>query len=171
MKLNLAIVLGAIVAGTSSMSASAALTCGSPTDWQPPASGDSVSATTCLPSGDDSGSALICGGLHDRKGPVAVYHSNFTSGRTFTTISLSGGAAGFDPVMYMTPAAGGCGANQETCNPSGDSGVPMLTADVPNGDWLIFVTAADINNAGACGDFTLTANGSFPVTLTNFSVN
>jgi hypothetical protein len=166
--------LGAVVATAVSASAFAQ-SCASPSAWQPPAAGDSRTGNTCLPAaggqGDDSGSALICGGLHDRKGPVYAFASTFSAGRTFTTLALSGGAAGFDPVMYMTPAAGGCGANQETCSPSGDAGVGIATADVPDGSWIIFVTAADIDNAGACGAFTLTSNGSFPVTLTNFTVS
>jgi hypothetical protein len=160
--------LGAIVAGAVSMSVSAQ-TCASGDPWQPAAAGGSRSVDTC--AGDNSGAALMCGGTQDRVGPVYVFHSVFSAGRTFTTISLSGAAAGFDPVMFMTPTAGGCGANQETCNPSGDTGFPIATADVPDGDWLIFVTAFGQNAPGTCGPITITSTGSFPVTLTNFTVS
>ena len=160
--------LSAVAMGAVSMSVSAQ-TCASGDVWQPPAAGDFRSVDTC--TGDATGSALMCGGTQDRVGPVYVFHSNFSASRTFTTITLSGAAAGFDPVMFMTPAAGGCGANQETCNPSGDTGLGMATADVPNGDWLIFVTAFGQNAAGTCGPITITSDGSFPVTLTNFTVS
>jgi hypothetical protein len=158
---------GFAVAGAMSMSASAQ-TCASPEAWQPPAQGDSKDVNTC--SGDASGAALMCGGTQDRVGPVYVFRSNFTAEGSATTITLSGAAAGFDPVMFMTPAAGGCGANQETCNPSGDTGAGINRTDIPNGEWLIFVTAFGQNAPGTCGPVTLTANGSFPVTLTNFTV-
>jgi hypothetical protein len=160
--------LGAIVASAISMSASAQ-TCAAPEGWQPPPGGDSRNVDTC--AGDNTGAALMCGGTQDRSGPVYVFHSQFSAGRTFTTVTLSGAAAGFDPVMFMTPFAGGCGANQETCNPSGDTGFPIATADVPDGDWLIFVTSFGQNAPGTCGPITITSNGSFPVTLTNFTVS
>ena len=147
-----------------------AQTCASPASWQPPApSGNQLQVDTC--SGDDSGSALLCGGSYDRVGPVYVIRSIFATPRTFTTITLSGGAAGFDPVMFMTPTAGGCGANQETCFPSGDTGFPISTTDVPDGDWLILVTAFGQNLPGSCGSIALASNGSVPVTLTRFTVD
>lgn len=161
--------LGALVLGAISVAASAQ-TCAFPEILQIPSpTGASRSANTC--SGDAAGSVLMCGGTQDRVGPVYVFHSTFTASRTFTTITLSGGAAGFDAVMFMTPTSGGCGANQETCNPSGDTGVGIATGDVPNGDWLIFVTAFGQNAPGACGPITISTDGSFPVALMNFTVS
>jgi hypothetical protein len=155
------------LAASASMPVSAQ-TCMSPEAWRPSPSGAARVVDTC--AGDNSGAALMCGGTQDRVGPVYVLRATFASPRTFNTLTLSGGGAGFDPVMFMTPAAGGCGANQETCNPSGDTGFPIATNDVPDGDWLILVTAFGQNAPGTCGPVTLTSIGSFPVTLTEFTI-
>jgi hypothetical protein len=147
-----------------------AQTCASPDAWQPTGWGDSWGFDTC--TGDTSGASLMCGGVHDRVGPVYVALSHFNSNRQFSRITLAGATAGFDPVMYMTSAAGGCGANQEGCFPSGDTGSPMHSADIPNGDWLILVTAFEQNTPGSCGFVTLTSDGPFtPVTLQRFTVD
>ncbi|KAB2901575.1 MAG: hypothetical protein F9K31_01425 [Dokdonella sp.] len=168
MKKNLlAATLGAVVLGFVSMSASAQ-TCAGPQMWQPPVGGETISGvSTC---GGDTTATAYCFGNQDAPGPAYVFQSNFSSGRTFTTISLTGGTPSFNPVMYMSAVSGGCGTNAP-CGPSGDSGFPIQTADVADGDWFIIVTAASIDSAGACGDFTITSNGSFPVTLTNFTVS
>jgi hypothetical protein len=160
-------IFGVLAAGAT-MSASAQ-TCAAPEAWRPPPAGDARAVDTC--NGDDSGAALMCGGTQDRVGPVYVFRTTFAPQRTFTTVTISGGGAGFDPVMFMTPAAGGCGANQETCNPSGDTGFPIASADVPDGDWLILVTAFGQNAPGTCGPVALSSNGSSPVTLTGFTID
>jgi hypothetical protein len=167
MKPELIVVAFFALAASSSMSVSAQ-TCAAPEAWRPPPAGEARVVDTC--NGDNSGAALMCGGTQDRVGPVYVFRATFAPPRTFTTLSLGGTSAGFDPVMFMTPTAGGCGANQETCNPSGDTGFPIATADVPDGDWLILVTAFGQNAPGTCGSVTLTSNGSYPVTLTEFTI-
>lgn len=169
MKRNLLVAtLGALIAGAFSVSASAQ-TCVSPTVWQPGAAGGSAPGTlnTC---GGDTTATSYCAGNQSAQGPAVVFHSVFSASRTFTTITLGGGAAGFDPVMYMTAFASGCGTNA-ACGPSGDTGFPIATADVTDGDWYIIVTAAGIDNPAACGAFTLGTNGTFPVTLQNFTVS
>lgn len=159
--------LGAMIAGAFGVSASAQ-TCTNADGWQPPAAGGTKSGTTC--GADNTPTNPFCGSAHARPGPIYVVRSTFNSGRTFTKITVSGATATFNPVIYFTPAAGGCGANQETCTISGGD-IPINTADVPDGDWLLMVSAADIDPDGACGNFTITADGSFPVTLTNFTVS
>jgi len=168
MKRNLLVAtMGALVAGFASMSVSAQ-TCAGPQAWQPPAAGEALNGlTTC---GGDTTATAYCAGNQSAPGPAYVFQSTFAASRTFTNISLSGGAAGFDPVMYMSAVSGGCGTNA-ACGPSGDTGFPIATADVSDGDWFIIVTAASIDAAGACGAFNISSNGSFPVTLTNFTVS
>jgi hypothetical protein len=145
-----------------------AQTCTAPRPWQGSDDGISLALDTC--DGDSTGAALMCGGTQDRVGPVYVLRSTINSNRGFTEIALSGAAPGFDPVMFMTPATGGCGANQETCFPSGDTGAPIRSADVPDGDWLILITAFGQNAPGTCGPVTLTA-GPLPVSLVRFTVD
>lgn len=162
----IAAAFGAVAACAVSLSASAQ-TCALPTGWQPPPAGGTQPGNTC--GGDNTGTNPFCGSAHARPGPIAVFRSTFTSGRSFNSITVSGATATFNPVLYFTATAGGCGANQETCTISGGD-IPITSADVPDGDWLIMVSAADIDPDGACGAFTITSDGSFPVTLTSFSV-
>jgi hypothetical protein len=159
------------IAVVSSCRIATAQTCASPVGWQPdPKFPPSLVIDTC--TGDNSGASLICGGVHDRVGPMYVLRSTFVNAnQTATQVTLSGGGPGFDPVMYMTSASGGCGANQETCFPSGDTGFPMSVVGIPDGDWLILVTAFDQNAPGSCGQVALGTNGSFPVTLEHFSID
>lgn len=169
MKRNLLVAsLGALAMGALFSVSASAQTCAGPDSWQPSAAGDPdiMGATTC---GQDTTAAGYCGGNFDAPGPAYVIQSTFDASRTFSAIDLNGGAAGFDPVVYMSAAAGGCGTNA-ACGPTGDSTVDVLTADVPDGDWFIVVTAASINGPGACGGFDLLSDGSFPVSLQEFSV-
>lgn len=168
MKRNLLVAtLGALAMGALFSMSASAQTCAGPTAWQPDAGGlPTISGDTC---GQDTTAAGYCAGNFDAPGPAYVIQSTFDASRTFTNINLDGGAAGFDPVVYMSAVAGGCGTNA-ACGPTGDSTVDVLTGDVPDGDWFIVVTAASINGAGACGAFTLASNGTFPVSLQEFTV-
>ena len=167
MKRNLLVAsLGALAMGALFSMSASAQTCAGPFSWQPPAAGNTISGDTC---GQDTTAAGYCAGNFDAPGPAYVIQSTFDGTRTFGTINLNGGGAGFDPVIYMTAVAGGCGTNA-ACGPTGDSTVDVQTGDVPDGDWFIVVTAASINGAGACGTFDLISDGSFPVSLQEFSV-
>lgn len=168
MKHKLLVAAFGVVAACAVSASASAQTCASPQAWQPPAAGGSLPGTTC--GGDNTATNPFCGSAHARPGPIFVVRSTFNGGRTFNSITVSGATATFNPVLYFTAAAGGCGANQETCTISGGD-VPITSADVPDGDWLIMVSAADIDPDGACGNFTITSDGSFPVTLTNFTVS
>lgn len=167
MKRNLLVAsLGALAMGALFSMSASAQTCAAPFGWQPPPGGNTIPGDTC---GQDATAAGYCAGNFDAPGPAYVVQSTFDASRTFTNINLDGGAAGFDPVIYMSAVSGGCGTNA-ACGPTGDSTVDVLTADVPDGDWFIVVTAASINGAGACGAFTLASNGTFPVSLQEFTV-
>ena len=169
MKLNrLVATLSVLTFGAAFSFSAAAQTCAGARPWQPPTAGETLqNLTTC---GGDTTATQYCGGNQDAPGPAYVIRSNFTGDRTFQTITLTGGAAGFDPVMYMSAASSGCGTNA-ACGASGDGGTPINTADVQDGEWFLIVTAAGINAAGACGTFSLASTGSFPVTLKEFSID
>lgn len=174
MKLKfVATLFGTFAVGTLLSLSATAQTCASPRAWQPPPEGSqpALTGTTC--SGDTTAPGY-CGGNFDAPGPAYVIRSTFAAGHTATTLALGGGAAGFDPVVYFSAASSGCGANA-ACGATTDISTPINVADasgdVQNGDWFIIVTAASIDAAGACGAFTLTTNGSFPVSLQSFSVD
>jgi hypothetical protein len=166
MKRNLLVAsLGTLAFGTLFSLSAAAQTCTAPTAWQPPPAGSSVTGTTC---GGDTTAAGYCGGNLDAPGPAYVISSTFNSG-TFTNISLTGGA-GYDAVMYISASATGCGTNA-ACTATGDTGAAIPSTDVPNGSYFIIVTAATFDTAGQCGTFTISSDGSFPVSLQDFSVS
>lgn len=164
MKLNL--LVASLAFGTLFSLSAAAQTCGGPEGWQPPASGDSRSGTTC---GGDATAAGYCGGNLDAPGPAYVFTSTFAAGRTFNNMTLTGGA-GYDAVMYVSSQAGGCGTNA-ACTATGDTSAAIPTGDIPDGTYFIVVTAATFDNPGSCGTFTITSDGSFPVTLQDFTVS
>jgi len=164
MKRNLLLV--SLSAAFALASASAfAQTCASPVQWQPPAGGDSKTGTLC--GGTDS-VALYCGGLDSAGKNDAIYQSTFAANgsRTFNNITLTG--TGFTPVMYVY--SGGC-ATGDGCLGSGDASTPIPNdASIGAGTFFIAVTAAASDAAGACGQYTIAADGTFPVTVQSFSV-
>jgi len=132
-----------------------AQTCVAPESFQPPPAGASLSGTTC--SGDTTAPGF-CGSIA-APGPAYVIESNFSANRTFQNIGLTGGG-GFTPVIYVSSLSDGCGTN-----------APCIPLDqIPDGTYFIIVTAAPDDVPGACGAFSLTVDGSFPVTLQMFSV-
>ena len=159
-----------LVASTMLLACAAPLmaqTCASPASVAfPTLGGATMSGTTC---GGDTTAAGYCAGNFDAPGPAFVFQATFDGTRTFTNLNLDGGAAGFDPVIYMSAVADGCGTNA-ACGPTGDSTVDVLTGNVPDGDWFIIITAATVNGPGACGPFTLASNGNLPVDLQSFDI-
>lgn len=144
-----------------------AQTCADPAtaSW-PSLGGATLSGTTC---DADTTAPSYCAGNFDAPGPAYVIQSTFDGTRTFTNLNLNGGQAGFDPVIYVTPVSAGCGTDGP-CIATGDSSANILSADVPDGDWFIIVTAATINAPGACGDFALASDGNVPVELHTFEI-
>lgn len=148
------------------MNVAMAQTCAAPGSWQPNEAGDPVvTGDTCAGSSDSV--ALYCGSLNSTGKNDAVYQVNFANPHTATTVTLAGGAAGFDPVAFLY--SGGC-ATGDGCVASGDAGTAMEVTAVNPGTYFLAVSAAPPNAAGACGGFTLTANGTFPVSLQSFSI-
>ena len=95
-----------------------------------------------------------------------MIQSTFAAAGTYTNFAVSG-ASGFTPAIYITSNCGQNGA----CIATGDGSNPVPNSAIPDtGSFYIIVTAAGFDQAGACGPFTLTADGSFPVQLQSFTV-
>lgn len=150
-----------------SMSASAG-SCAVPTPWATDTGGSPVlSGTTCGP-GNETGIISVCQGGSGAPAAAFVALVNIAAAGTYTNITFTNGA-GYSLGAYLVPQASGCNTDAN-CTASGDIGSPMLHADSPPGQYYLIITGADFDNAGACGTFTATANGSLPVTLQSFSV-
>lgn len=144
-----------------------AQTCAAPASVAfPSAGGATLAASTC---GGDTTAPAYCAGNFDAPGPAYVFQATFDATRTFSALNLDGGAAGFDPVIYLSQVAAGCGTDAP-CGATGDSTVDVLSADIPDGDWFIIITAATINGPGACGSFSLVSDGNVPVELRSFEI-
>lgn len=157
--------LALLVAGVLGSGAAFAQTCGAPGSWNPDASG-APPVVTDLCAGSDSVS-LYCALLDSAGKNDGIYQINLVAGYTAQTISVSGAAAGFDPVVYLYTAA--C-ATGDGCVASGEASVPLSLSGIAPGAYFLAVTAASSNAAGSCGTTTMTTDGTFPVSLQNFSV-
>ncbi|MEO5558635.1 MAG: hypothetical protein ABIR10_03040 [Dokdonella sp.] len=127
-----------------------AQTCNAPAVW--PGIGPLLSGTTC---GGEHVADSFCNGIHENPGPnfvVRIYLNH-----TATAITLIGGTAGFDPVMYLANGADSC--DSATCVGVGDSGTPINLAGIPPGYYWLFIAASAQNQTGACGSFALAADG------------
>src|SRR5690242_3388354 len=134
-----------------------AQTCADPAIFQPPVGGGSATGDTC--SGDTTATGY-CGNL-PAPGPAYVFTVDVSAAGTFSTLIVTGAIAGFTPVIYLSDVAAGCGTN-----------APCVAQNpIPPGSYFLVVTAAASNGSGACGTFTLTADGSLPVTLQSFTVS
>jgi hypothetical protein len=142
--------IGALLAVNAS-----AQTCTSPVAFQPPPGGASVTGETC--DGDTTATGY-CGNF-PAPGPAYVFQATFTSARTYTNLEVAGATSAFQPVIYVSSVADGCGTN-----------AACVTPPIPDGQYYIVVTASAADGAGACGSFTLSADGSLPVTLQTFTV-
>lgn len=150
----------------SGMGAAMAQTCTAPGTWQPDATGNPpVNGDTCTGSSDSV--ALYCGSLNSSGKNDAVYQVNFANPHTAGAVTLTGGAAGFDPIVIIY--SGGC-ATGDGCVASGDATNPMDVSALAPGAYFLAVSAAPPNAAAACGAFGLTTDGTFPVSLQGFSV-
>jgi len=145
-----------------------AQTCASPIPFRVPPGGDTATANLC--AGTDS-VALYCGGLDSAAKNDAIYTVNLpapgSENRTFTSIVITG--SGFTPVIYMY--AGAC-TSGDSCVASGDAQTPIVNdPNIGAGNYFIAVSAAASDAAGACGQYTLSADGNVPVQLQSFSID
>jgi hypothetical protein len=123
----------------------------------------SVADTTC---GHETGITGLCAATN-APGQAFVAVVTIDAAGTFTDIVFSGGA-GYTIATGLVPVASGCG--DQPCTTVGDGTTHMLHTDIPPGQYYLIVTGADFDTPGACGPFTMSVNGSFPVTLQAFSV-
>jgi hypothetical protein len=72
-------------------------------------------------------------------------------------LEIWGTDAGFSPVAYLLSATQPCGSG--TCHAYLDPGTPLQLADVPPGDYYLFVSASELDAWGACGMYGLSVNG------------
>jgi len=169
MKFNL--ICGAALAALFSASVGAQ-TCGSPDDsWHPDASGSPVLAgTTC---GAETALISACQGGFGSPGAAYVARVTTTAEGTYSQIAVGGDTGSFTPTLYVvrTSVAGACdtaGGDTGTCQTS--SSIAAQAANIPPGQYYLIVTGADFDAPGSCGAFTLTANGTLPVSLQSFTV-
>lgn len=157
--------LALLAAGILGSGAAFAQTCGTPGSWNPDTSGQ-PNVTTDLCAGSDS-VALFCQFLDSAGKNDGIYQITLAAGFTATSISVSGGTASFNPVTYLYSDA--C-TTANSCVQSGDATTPLPLTGTAPGTYFLAVTAAPADGAGACGTTIMSTNGTFPVSLQNFSV-
>jgi hypothetical protein len=171
MKINL--LCGAVLAVVFSASAGAQ-SCGTAvTTWHPDAAGTpTLSGNTC-DAGGETGLLSLCEGASDAAGKAYVAQINSAAAGSYTTISLTN--SGFTGYMAVvsTAAAGACNGAGDTghCTTNGDAVSPVQHTNVPDGSYYLIVSNSGVDTTASCGPFTLTANGTLPVTLQNFTVS
>jgi len=158
--------LALLVAGVLGSGAAFAQTCGTPSTWNPDDTGQPTVSPGDLCAGSDS-VALFCQFLDSSGKNDGIYQINLAAGFTAKSITVTGGTATFNPVVYLYTA--GC-ATGDGCVQSGDSTLPLPLTGTAPGAYFLAVTAASSDATGACGTPTMATNGTFPVSLQNFSV-
>ena len=152
-----------------------AQSCASPLPFNTPANGPSVSANTCTVAPGVGANSVdqYCGALDSAGKPDVVYSVTLAAqaNRTIANIAITGGAAGFTPSAFLYSA--GC-ATGDGCAATGDSGTAMTISTpapgVAAGTYFLAISASPVDASGACGAFTVTADGTLPVALQKFSV-
>lgn len=142
-----------------------AQTCGTPLAFNTPAGGPTASGDTCT-ANDEVAAYCV---FQDSAGkPDVIYQAAIDASKTATQITITGSGTGFTPTIYLYSDA--C-ASANACVQTGEQGSPMDISAVGAGTYYLSATASQVDASGACGTFTITANGTLPVKLQNFSVN
>lgn len=144
-----------------------AQTCASPAAFNTPAAGPTASGDTCAATDLVS---LYCGAQDSVNKPDVIYSLTLAAAgasRTATSISITGAGTGFTPTIFLY--TGAC-ATGDGCQAQGETGFPMDLTSVGAGTYLLAVSASQVDGSGACGTYTITANGTLPVSLQEFSV-
>jgi hypothetical protein len=145
-------------------------TCAAPGSWIPDATGNpALVGDTC---GGSSEFISLCQlGTSDNPHPERIYRVVLAAAgpaRTATSVTVAGGNASFTPLAGIY--GGDCNNNSDNCAQVAAAGESFPLAAVAAGTYFLAVTAASFDAPNACGPFTLTTNGTFPVSLQNFSV-
>lgn len=171
MKFN--ILCGAVLATLFSVGANAQ-SCATPDNtWRPNAAGlPTLSGNTCDAS-SETGILSLCEAAQDAHGHAYVLTVPSAALGSYTTISLTNsGFTGYIAVVDVT-AAGACNGSGDTghCVTAGDISTPIQHVNVPDANYYLIVSNSGVDSPAACGPFTLTANGTLPVKLQNFTVS
>ncbi len=162
--------LTAIIAGVFGCSVAQAQSCAAPGSWIPGAAGDPpLTGTTC--GGTNEFVSLCSLGTSDNPHPERIYRVVLAAAgpaRTATSIAVGGGDASFTPLAGLY--GGDCNNGSDNCQQIAAGGETFPLGAIPAGTYWLAVTAASFDAPNACGAFTLTTNGTFPVSLQNFSV-
>ncbi len=142
-----------------------AQTCASPSAFNTPPTGPTDTGTTC---GASDEVVLFCGSLDSSGKNDIIYQINVGPSKTATNITISGGAAGFTPTLFIYSDA--CNT-ANSCVATGDTATPADLSGVGTGTYFMALTAGSAEASGACGGYTITANGTLPVELKGFSVD
>lgn len=170
MKLNL--LSGAALATLLFSASAGAQTCASPDiSWHPDASGSpTLAASSCE---HETSFTSYCDQGGDATGSSYVAKINTSAAATYTQIAVSSNPTDFTAIVDVIPVAQGCGSAQY----EGDDGhcitsssLAVKKVNIPPGEYYLVVHKADFDNADACGNFTLTADGTLPVSLQSFTV-
>lgn len=163
-----AVALASAIASFGYAGVLSAQTCASPTPYNTPISGPTASGTTCGASDEVN---LFCGGINSSGKPDVVFQVSLGPSRTATQITVSDGGSptsGYTPTLIMYSDA--C-ATANSCVATGDTSTPADITSVADGTYFLTMTAGNSDASGACGSFAITANGTLPVKLQNFSIN
>lgn len=172
MKLNL--LCSAVLVTMFSVSANAQDCAGPVTTWHPDATGTPTLTGNTCDVGSELGIISLCESGADAHGHAFVALITPQAAGTFTTISLTN--SGFTGYMAVvaTNAATPCNGSGDTghCTTAGDTATPITHAALTDAQAYYLIVSNALNDAPtACGPFTLTANGTLPVTLQNFTVS
>lgn len=167
-----ALLVAALVLGGFAASAGAQ-TCASPQSWNPSPQGDPVwTGDTC--QGGETGLLSLCQAAQDGHGHAYVARITSAAAGTYQNIQITN--SGFTAFVGLVPvsAAGACNSDQGgdtgQCVTTGDTATAIQHANVADGEYYLFISNSGVDTATACGSFTLTADGSLPVTLKEFTV-
>lgn len=165
MKLYQPCLVAAAVVATCFTVSVAAQTCASPLSYNTPPSAPTATGDTCAAS---DAVALYCGSLDSSGKNDVVYQINVGASKTATQITITGGGAGFTPSLFIYSDACNTANN---CLATGDTSTPADLSGVGPGTYYMAISAGPSEAAGACGTYAITADGTLPVKLQNFSVN
>lgn len=143
-----------------------AQTCAAPGAW--PAQPDGSPALTADLCTLSDQVPQFCDFLDSSAKNDGIWQITLVAGFPATQIVVSGGGAGFNPVIFLYNGACASGSG---CVASGDAGNPILLPGTAPGTYFLAASAAPSDAAMACGPITVNTNGWLPVTLQAFTID
>lgn len=131
-----------------------AQTCASPLTWQWQ-EGIPLTIDTCAGEHVADG---FCNGSHSSPGPVVTVRLYYDPAcMAISQIAMSGGQAGFNPVLYLSNGMQDCA--QGNCVGFADTSTALEWSGYAAGDYTLNITAHELDQADACGPVSLTLVG------------